>query len=400
MKKPHVLIVGGWNEILQKAAALPIMTSFFQKAELLTDLQVNLAQHISVFDYGNAEAAVGQAMLLHRARPFDAVVSFTEYGLEPAAQIRERLGLRGNPMAPVALTRDKVKMRSFMNAAGFTPVQFQVCHSAAEARAFRERVGAPIILKPVLGSGSEGIAYVDDPADLAQGWAWASGTEGGQVLAEEFLDGPEYSVEALTLSGVHQVLAVTEKATTGHPHFIETGHRMPTPLPPVTREQVARYIDDFLRLIGHEVGPSHTEIRLTSRGPRIIESHTRAGGDRIWEMVELTTGVDMITATLRNLLLVDTVVEPTAPRAAAIRFFCPGPGVIRRVDGLAEAAAMPGIVRAFCRAKPGTRVEPLASSDSRLGYMLAVGNTRAEADACLENAWPLVHIHVEQEGEK
>ncbi|HWI65922.1 MAG TPA: ATP-grasp domain-containing protein [Symbiobacteriaceae bacterium] len=396
--KPHVLIVGGWNEILQKAAALPLTFVLFQKAELLTDLQVNLAQHVSVFDYGDSARAVEHAESLHRVRPFDAVVSFTEYGLEPAARIAERLGVRGNPLRPVTLTRDKVQMRVLMQEAGFTPVQFRVCRDAAEALAFLEQVGGPIILKPVLGSGSEGVARVDDPAELDRAWAWAAGAAGGPVMAEEFLDGPEYSVEALTLGGVHQVLAITEKATTGHPHFVETGHRMPAPLPDYTRQAIAEYIESFLQLIGHQVGPSHTEIRLTSRGPRIIESHTRAGGDRIWEMVELTTGVDLISTTLRDLVLGGAAFDPVAlQRAAAIRFFAHEPGVVRRITGLDEAAAVPGIVRVVCRVRPGDRVDALASSDSRPGYMLAVGATLDEADDHLETAWRLVHFHVERE---
>src|SRR5204863_2937315 len=111
-------------------------------------------------------------------------------------------------------------------------------------------------------------------------------------LAEEFVEGDEISVEGLTLSGVHEILSVTMKATTGHPHFIETGHLMPADIAGDRVAAARSATVDLLNLLGHREGPSHTELRLRTGEPVIIETHTRIGGDQIWEMVELVCGRD------------------------------------------------------------------------------------------------------------
>ena len=183
----------------------------------------------------------------------------------------------------------------------------------------------------------------------------------------------------VTLGGEHSIVAITEKMTTHDGHFIELGHNIPAPLSEDIKRRVEAFVLSFLDEIGQECGPCHTEIRIAKSGPRIIESQTRVGGDRIWEMVELALGVDLITATLEYLAF-GRIPAPgiAGKKAASIRFFMNEGNSISRVGGLEKAREMLGVVRVTYDAgkKDSTGGR---SNDSRQGYVLAMGGDVSES---------------------
>ncbi|MEV8626140.1 ATP-grasp domain-containing protein [Streptomyces sp. NPDC051079] len=212
------------------------------------------------------------------------------------------------------------------------------------------------------------------------------------VLAEEFLSGPEYSVESVSRHGAHEVVMVTEKLTTGFPGFVELGHQVPARLDTGDLEAIEKLILEFLELIGQKTGPVHSEPRLTAHGPRLIEAQTRVGGDQIWEMCETVSGADQITETMCALLgLPDPPRVPRAP-AAAIRFLSQENVRVRHVDGVTEARTAPGVIRVVCTPRPGQDLGPLLSSDSRQGYVLCAGDNTKDAMAKAEAARDLVRV--------
>jgi len=380
-RKPHILMIGGWDEALEKAARVEARLTLFQNKDLLTMLQSRLAGRVVTTNFRECGEALLLAEAIHRVDPFDGVVSFTEFGLETAAAIQKALGIKGNPPAPVRLTRDKVAMREHLNAAGLDPLAFKRCGSFEEAKSFLADCAGPIICKPGHGSGSEGVSIVRTEGDLRSAWLLASKAlaQREPVICEEYIDGPEYSVESLSLGGEHSIVAITEKMTTHDGHFIELGHNIPAPLSEDIKRRVEAFVLSFLDEIGQECGPCHTEIRIAKSGPRIIESQTRVGGDRIWEMVELALGVDLITATLEYLAFGRIPVPGIAgKKAASIRFFMNEENSISRVGGLEKAREMLGVVRVTYDAGKKDSLGG-RSNDSRQGYVLATGGDVSES---------------------
>jgi biotin carboxylase len=220
---------------------------------------------------------------------------------------------------------------------------------------------------------------------LADGWRWTRSVTDGPVLAEEYLDGPEYSVESISTHGEHQIVSITEKLTTELPRFIEVGHRAPAKLAADEWDAISTLVTALLDLVEQRTAPAHTELRLTADGPRIIESQTRFGGDQIWEICELVTGVDLMSETMATLLGLPLPPRRPVAAAAAIRFFCYENARVRDVAGLAAAESAPGVVRVACSLRPGQLLPTLTSSDSRQGHVLCTGadpdDARAKADA-------------------
>lgn len=387
----HVLVVGGMGPTVLDTSGLGIRISLFQHADLIRPETPKLASRLYVFNYENQEESLSLAHWLHSHDPLDAVISFTESGVEIAALICEQLGILGNPGIAVRLSRDKNAMRQLIAQRSMPLVRFKRCTSAEQAREFFHQVGSSVILKPVNGSGSEGVSYAGNVAAIGAAWVRAS-KYSDAVLAEEFLVGPEYSVEALSLDGHHQCVAITEKLTTDAPYFIETGHQMPADLSPQAKASIEAVVVDLLDAIEHRLGPSHTELRLTPAGPRVIETHTRPGGDFLPVLVERSYGVDLVRKTLTHLsgktLLLDSAALPQ--RYSAIRFFILSNVVITGVSGLDSVTKLPGVEQVVCDAVVGDEIGPLTSSDSRQGFIVVTGDTLREAQDRVEAA--MAHV--------
>jgi biotin carboxylase len=393
MRRKHVLLIGGRDHNVDKVTTFGLRYSMVQVPELVTERHSRGARQYAVLDYRHIETLLPCVRAWHAQDSFDAVVSFTEYGLEPASRCALDLGVPGDNLRAVLQTRDKTRTRDLLNRHGLSPVRHRVCTAPADALDFMAGLGGqPVVLKPPAGGLSEGVYLVETPAQLGERWGWTSEVADGHVLAEEYLTGPEYSVESVSRNGEHEVVMITEKLTTGLPRFVEIGHQAPARLDPGEQARIVELIDTFLDLIEQKTGPVHTELRLTPSGPRLIEAQTRIGGDQIWEMCEMVTGVDMIAETLAALLDLPTPPRTRSAGAAAIRFFAYEDARVLDVQGVPTAARAPGVVRVHCTLQPGQQLGSLVSSDSRQGYLLCAGVSTDDAVAKAAAAYDLVRV--------
>jgi biotin carboxylase len=388
----RVMMIGGWTDVYRKATARGFHLTVAQDREAVLPADIGVVDRLVTYPI-NDPVLVDLAETLHRAEPFDAAVSFQEHGLLNAALIAERLGIFGNPPAPVLLTRDKVRMREHLQGVGLAPVPHCDSPSITDIMAFGRQVGWPIIVKPREGSGSRQVSRVDGPAGVAEAVAEVLAVY-PTLIAEAFVVGPEVSVEALSWAGEHRVLAVTEKLTSGAPHYVETGHTVPARLPAGILDRIGKFTVAFLDAIGHRYGPSHTEVIAAAAGPVIVESHTRTGGDRIFEMVELVTGIDMFGATLSGFAGNFRWPEPGSGTAggAAIRFFDFGAGMVTGYSGVGDAERSPGVVRVDNQLAAGKDLRELRMTDDRPGYLLATGRDASEAATRAEAALARIRV--------
>lgn len=389
----HVLFVGGRGHELGKVGKLGLRYSMVQIPERVSEQHAAAAAHFAVADYRNLAEILPVVRAWHGDDPFDAVVSFTEYGLEPASRCAIELGIPGDNLTAVLRTRDKIKTRELLDGHELGSVRYRVCQTLADARDFlRELAGQAIVLKPPSRGMSEGVFVVQAEEQLAERWGWTSLAADGPVLAEEYLSGPEYSVESVSRGAAHEVVMITEKLTTGFPGFVELGHQLPARLTRREWAEITALVIEFLGLIGQETGPVHSELRITPAGVRLIESQTRTGGDQIWEMCEMVSGVDMIAETLAALVDLPKPSRKPVADGAAIRFFGYENATVRDVRGVPDAERMPGVVRVACTLEPGQELGRLTSSESRQGYVLCQGSSASNAMARAEAARDLVQV--------
>ncbi|MGW6388895.1 ATP-grasp domain-containing protein [Streptomyces sp. NPDC055103] len=255
------------------------------------------------------------------------VLTWNEPLLVHTARLAEHLGLRTNPPAVMENCRNKHATRKLLAAHGVASARSGRVADLLEATILAEDIGYPVVLKPAGQAGSVGVIRVDNSEDLARAFDFAAegaSLAGGQntdVLVEEYLDGPEISVECVTQHGHTHAVAVTRKKLGFEPYFEEIGHTVDATDPLLA--EVAPIATAAIRALGIDHGIQHVEMRLTPSGPRIIEVNGRIGGDLIGHLVRLATGLDLprIAADLACGTTPD--LERTRLRAAGVTLLYP-----------------------------------------------------------------------------
>lgn len=343
-------------------------------------------------DVPDRRLIVQTAIGLHERLPFDAAISLTEQGLLPAAEVAESLGLWGAGLKTAQLLMDKVLMRRHLARFSGMEVRFWEARCEADVATALAENGAPVVVKPSQGTASTGVSVVRESSEAERAWRRAAGAATGSVLIEEFLDGPEFSVEAFSVSGEHRIVALTEK-TVDPASSVEMGHTIPARVSPADSAALAEHARGVLDALGLRDGPSHTELRLTSRGPRLIESHNRVGGDKIRELVHHATGVDYLDLIIRA--ATGAPVLPTEliySGGAAIRFLVAPPGAVLHVS-------VPNWIepetQVHIGVQSGNVVGALRSSHDRVGHVISSGRDASSASSRAEKVVAAVLIRTQ-----
>ncbi|WP_328312747.1 ATP-grasp domain-containing protein [Streptomyces sp. NBC_00442] len=357
------------------------------------DAHLARAGQVESVDTNDDAATLARLRKLHEQRPLDAVVPGFEHYVPSSAAAAAGLGLRGLSAATALALRHKHVMRDVLRAHGTDQPGHVLVTDEAALAAATEAVGFPCVIKPVDQSGSLNVRKVTGPAEAreafrrihAYGVGYLDRAGLPLVLVEEYVSGPEFSVEGYVEDGAVVVLGITEKQLGPEPWFVEVGHVVPARLDHGTARVVERYTTDVVRALGLELGPFHAELRLSARGPLLMEVGARLPGDRIPDLLRLATGADLYEITLRSYLGLPCRPGAPAPGTghAGIRFFLrPGLGSYRRMEVAPELRSDARVREIGALVAPGRPVPPQGSSASRLGYALAAAPSyRATAEA-------------------
>ncbi len=261
------------------------------------------------------------------------------------------------------------------------------------------RIGFPVVVKPTAGSGSVGVRRCADAEQVRAAAGAVLDAEPGTlglppqsaVLVEQYLDGPEFSVETLD----DQVIGVTGKHLGPEPYFVETGHDFPARLAAADRRLLGEVAVSALRALGLAWGPAHTELRWTRQGIRVVEVNPRLAGGMIPRVVQAALGVDLIRHCVARAAGLRLPVTPARSGGAAIRFLLPAAaGRLSEVRGLAEAARQPGVCEVVLNAEPGQDIEVRHSFSDRFGYLICVGEDGGAAGDRAERALALIEARI------
>jgi biotin carboxylase len=322
----------------------------------------------------------------------------SEVSMFPMAAINEAMGLHGIDLGTAERATNKEKMRrAFADGGAPSPCS----HGAAtesEAVAAIKLVGWPLIVKPSRNSGSRGVTKVEKSEGLdcflrAFQRAVELSFDHSAVI-ESFVDGPEFSVELLIWDRKARVLALTDKLTTGEPHFIEIGHSQPSSAILSERLAIEAAAIKGVRALGLDWCAAHAEVRLSAHGPVLMEIGARLGGDYITtELVPRSTGIDMVEGAIRLALGEVPDLSPRhPPKGAAIRYLTPKSGKVVCISGIETARRMAGVQIVALDWTVGDLIPKCDSSRARVGHVIAEANTAEEAIAIANTARENIRI--------
>ncbi|MGF3075661.1 ATP-grasp domain-containing protein [Facklamia sp. P12955] len=254
------------------------------------------------------------------------------------------------------------------------------------------------IFKPVDSSGSRGVylletTTIEECKKAFEYSVYFSKTQ--KVIIEEYMEGKEVSVETFAIKGDCHVIQITDKLTTGAPNFVEMGHSQPSNLPSATQQQIIELAKEANKALGINNGPSHTEIIVTDQGPKIVEIGARLGGDNITtHLVPLSTGVDMVEASIKLAIGEPVNITKTINLASAVRYFNTTEGEIKKISGVSEAESLDGVLEVKLLNKVGDQISKIQNSTDRVGFVICQKNTSDEAKSICEKACQYVQIEV------
>lgn len=362
----------------------------------------------NLFDYvddvlecdSNSAEEVASAMSDVGAEPFDAVATVGDYHIAVVAEVARELGLPGLGIRAAQITTNKLLTQNICTAAGIPVARYASCETAEEALRAAKNLGLPCVVKPLDESGSVGVALCETAADIEQQFRYISEERvnprgqprSSSVLVEEYLLGYEASVESVTSDGHTTIIGVTDKHLSTNAQFVEVGHTFPSCLPKEIADACALMAKRALDAVGYDFGASHVELKVTPQGPKLIEINPRPAGDRITDLIELSTGISV----LEEVLGMHVGRKPTSFRGessgAAIRYITAPPGRVARISGQDLAASVPGVQEASVRAAVGDMVGPLRSSSDRLGHVIASAEHPYVAARLAEAAAVQIHV--------
>jgi biotin carboxylase len=331
-----------------------------------------------------------------------AVLPGIEYAVTAAADLAQQIGLPGAGSEAGLIFRDKVRQRQTAAQAGLRNPEYLVVDDAEQAIAFLQRVGGRCVVKPSARQAGLGVRLVSSVAQLEEALRDARDIPEtllpdrgvvSQILIEQAIEGPEYSVEMLVHEGRPCFSNVTAKQLAPGDFPIEVGHVVPG-LPPedARSRQLVESTARLAEASGFGDGVLHCEWIVDEQGPVLVECAARMPGDEIGTLISLAYDFPLFSAYLRILLGEEPAVPAEAVGGAAVRFLTAPAGIVQEVTGVQTAEQAPGVHVVKVPMKPGDTVHSLASSWDRAGYVLARGDSPQQAEANARAAADAVHV--------
>lgn len=246
------------------------------------------------------------------------------------------------------------------------------------------------ILKPSRNSGSRGIAKVvkgiSKDEFIALYRRALDESRDHQVLIEQFIEGPEFSVEVIVWNGEPHVLAITDKKTTEAPYFVELGHNQPSIYPEAIQKKLKDGAVAGCKALGLTNCAAHCELKIQDGEAYLMEIGARMGGDFIsTELTHLSSGIDMIAATISVVLGMEPNLQPKEDKhGVCIRYFTPKPGLLKSIEGM-ENLKRSFVYDAEIYHKIGDVIPEVRSSLDRSGHVIVTGETAEIAIGLADN---------------
>lgn len=354
-----------------------------------------LADYFEHVDLKDLEGMTSAAKRHRDIRGLDGVFTAGTDFSATVSWVANQLCLPGIPYETALDASDKVRMRSVLEQAGLSSPRYTSITRDDIHAADLGTLKPPFVIKPVDSMGSRGVRRADSQKELEGAVIDALEiSASGRVIVEEYIDGPELSLDALVHSGEVHICGVADRHIFFPPYFVEMGHTMPSSLPGKELLRVTDLFISGIRAIGITTGAAKGDIKLSSSGPVIGEIAARlSGGYMSGWTYPYSSGVRITEAAMRIAVgLSPGPLEPTKKLTSAERAFVSIPGVIESMDPIREEQ---GVSDIFFRVKPGDRVIFPSNNTEKCGNVITVDSDRDKAVEQAEKTCRMVFLRLE-----
>ncbi|MBS6835636.1 MAG: ATP-grasp domain-containing protein [[Eubacterium] rectale] len=346
------------------------------------------------------EAVLESAKKYH---PNYIMTSTSDAPVKTVAYVSEKLGMIQDISYENAVcATEKNSMRKRLKKCEVPIPAFYACENFEEFCEALDQMDGICVVKPSDSAASRGVEIFDSDSSKVERKKQydysKSFSRNGIVMVEEYMKGPEVSVEGIIVNKELHIIAITDKLVTPLPFFVELGHSEPSQLPTSVQKDICDVTRKAVAAIGIVNGTCHAELKITDKGPKIVEIAARLGGDYITScLVPLSTGVDLVGNSILLALHRPISIEKTRKQGSAIRFISGEEGVVKKIEIKEEAKNIEGIYEIQIYVQKGQKVRSLQSSNDRLGHVIAIGETAEQAIERAEKALDNIIIEISEE---
>ena len=369
-----------------------VVTDYNPEAEgmLLADYPIEVSTR-------NINLTVNTAKQFHRTCPLDGVMTVGTDASQTVAAVADALNLPGIPFEVAERATDKIKMRQVLKEKGVPVPDFRPIWTLEECQQAIQDMPLPLVIKPCDNMGARGVRKIERLDDLISAFREAKEASiSGKLILEEFMEGPELSLDALVFEGSIHITGVADRIIERAPYFVEIGHTLPSALPEKQQSRAVAVFKQAIFALGIDIGAAKGDIKITPEGPKIVEIAARlSGGWMSAYTYPLSTGVNLYKAAIQIALgETPTDLKPKTSLVSAERSLLPPPGKILSIQGVEEARKIKGVKEIILMKEAGDMAEEPRSNLGKVGYVITVGKTREEAIRINDLAREILKIEI------
>lgn len=336
----------------------------------------------------------GVTKLAEEVKPKGIMTLATDMPMRAIAVATSKLGLPGISLDTAIKSTDKGEMIKAFEACGVEHPWYYIVENQDNFNAILPRITYPCVIKPTDNAGNRGVCFVSNEQELIKEYDYSkSNSRCGNVIIEEYMDGPEVSVEIIVYKGNVHILAITDKLTLGKPYFVEIGHAEQSQKDESTVNAIKDLATRAVKAVGIDNSPAHVEIIVTKDGPKMVELGSRMGGGGITtHLVPLSTGIDMIQTVMDLAVGKEPNLTPKFNKGSALRHIVGVEGIIESIEGIEKAEKVSGVYEVTMFKNVGDECCAFMNGADRVGCVIAQGETTAEAIAICEEALNKIKI--------
>lgn len=302
------------------------------------------------------------------------ITAATDKPLAMMAKVARQFGLPFYSERTAKITTDKWLMKKQFKESNIPHAKGYRVKSAEEIKNY------PVIIKPTDNSGSRGVGLCRSFSEAIEFIKEAHDhTRKEYILVEEYIDGMEYSVEAIHAGGKTEILQVTEKELSEFPNRVEMGHLAPAEIDPNTFNAIKGVIKKIANAFNYNACASHTEIKIMDGNITVIETSPRLGGDMITShLVPLSTGIDIEDFLIDICLGKSPILSKHKHNFVGVFYLNLPLGVVSKIKDLLTIRSHPNCILLEVNVKVGDQINEIKNSLDRYGHIIIQADDRSQ----------------------
>lgn len=306
-----------------------------------------------------------------------SIVSFVDPFVHIASILCDEFCDNYTSSTAIEMMEDKEKTRNFLKNQPYSPKFFLLKPNES----FSNNPEFPLIVKSPKSTGSKDVLLANNSDQLKKHLSYLRSKNPREtIMIEEYIEGPQYLVEALIYKRQANIIGIIEQEITQGKRFIITGYGVLVKAPKEIQAGLEEVLKSIVKAFNIENGALHLELRLTKNGWKLIEINPRISGGAMNTMLHAAFGFNLVEETLKLFLGERPDINPKHRKFVYTKYvIVETKGILEKVIGRNKAANSPGVVDVYVKPKRGTLLTPPLSMGHRYAYVIAEGATLAEA---------------------